>query len=166
MKSTGVIRKIDDLGRIVIPKEIRKVLNIFNGDDLEIYVEGEKIVLKKYSALLNTKAESDKLISKVDDLTEANIYITDKERIITRGELENKRLNARLKELLLDRRSYISRDKETYEFESITKTGFFIIKPIIQNSDANGLVIIFKQEKLTNEDYLFANILKKIIENE
>ena len=48
MKSTGIVRRIDDLGRVVIPKEIRKVLDIQYGDPLEIYTDGESIVLKKY----------------------------------------------------------------------------------------------------------------------
>ena len=49
MKSTGVLRRIDDLGRIVIPKEIRKNLKIRDGESLEIFINGDAIVLKKYS---------------------------------------------------------------------------------------------------------------------
>ena len=49
MKTTGIIRRIDDLGRIVIPKELRKSLRIKNGDSLEIFVNQDDIVLKKYS---------------------------------------------------------------------------------------------------------------------
>ena len=49
MSTTGIIRRIDELGRIVIPKEIRKSLRIKNGDNLEILVDGENITLKKYS---------------------------------------------------------------------------------------------------------------------
>ncbi|AUM99619.1 AbrB/MazE/SpoVT family DNA-binding domain-containing protein [Clostridium botulinum] len=48
MKSTGIVRKVDDLGRIVIPKELRRIFNIEEGDGLEIYTEGEQIILKKY----------------------------------------------------------------------------------------------------------------------
>ena len=48
MKATGIIRNIDELGRIVVPKEIRKKLGIENTDPVEIYVEDEKIILKKY----------------------------------------------------------------------------------------------------------------------
>lgn len=48
MKSTGIIRSIDELGRIVIPKEIRKKLGIASTDPVEIYVDGEKIILAKY----------------------------------------------------------------------------------------------------------------------
>lgn len=48
MKSTGIVRKVDQLGRVVLPMELRKTLNIEEKDPLEIYVEGEQIVLKKY----------------------------------------------------------------------------------------------------------------------
>lgn len=48
MKSTGIVRKVDELGRIVIPKELRKTFNIAEKDSLEIYVDGEQIILKKY----------------------------------------------------------------------------------------------------------------------
>lgn len=49
MKATGIVRKVDDLGRIVIPKELRKVLSIEERDPLEIFVEGSDIILRKYS---------------------------------------------------------------------------------------------------------------------
>ena len=51
MKTTGVIRRIDELGRIVIPKEIRKNLRIKNGESVEIFVEGDSIILKKFSQI-------------------------------------------------------------------------------------------------------------------
>ena len=49
MKSTGIVRKVDELGRIVLPKELRTVFEIKEKDALEIYVEGEQIILKKYN---------------------------------------------------------------------------------------------------------------------
>jgi transcriptional pleiotropic regulator of transition state genes len=49
MKSTGIVRKIDDLGRIVVPMEIRKTFGIENGDPLEIFVDGDQVILKQYS---------------------------------------------------------------------------------------------------------------------
>jgi looped-hinge helix DNA binding domain, AbrB family len=48
MKSTGIVRKVDDLGRIVLPKELRKILNIDEHDQLEIFVDGNSIILQKY----------------------------------------------------------------------------------------------------------------------
>ncbi|TLS36275.1 AbrB/MazE/SpoVT family DNA-binding domain-containing protein [Pseudalkalibacillus caeni] len=50
MKSTGIVRKIDELGRIVIPMELRKVLQIMQRDPVEIYLEEDRIVLKKHSS--------------------------------------------------------------------------------------------------------------------
>ncbi|MBR7135785.1 MAG: AbrB/MazE/SpoVT family DNA-binding domain-containing protein [Clostridia bacterium] len=51
MKATGVIRRIDDLGRVVVPKEIRKTMRIKEGEPLEFYTEGDNLILKKYSAV-------------------------------------------------------------------------------------------------------------------
>ena len=53
MYTTGIVRRIDDLGRIVIPKEIRKKLRIIDGENLEILVRDDEIVLKKYSVMKN-----------------------------------------------------------------------------------------------------------------
>ncbi len=50
MKSTGIVRKVDELGRIVLPIEMRRTLDIAEKDALEIYVEGESIILRKYQA--------------------------------------------------------------------------------------------------------------------
>ncbi|MFF2242149.1 AbrB/MazE/SpoVT family DNA-binding domain-containing protein [Bacillus thuringiensis] len=48
MKATGIVRKIDNLGRVVIPKETRRILQVNTGDTLEIFVEGDAIILQKY----------------------------------------------------------------------------------------------------------------------
>lgn len=50
MKATGIIRNLDTLGRIVIPKELRKTLNIEEGDPLEVFTEGDKVIMRKYIA--------------------------------------------------------------------------------------------------------------------
>ena len=63
MKSTGIIRRIDDLGRVVIPKEIRKNLNIKENDSLEIFIDGENIILKKYSNLSKVEKLFNKYIN-------------------------------------------------------------------------------------------------------
>ena len=60
MKSTGIVRNVDELGRIVIPKEMRKMMNIENSDPVEIYVEGSKIILTKYQpacSICNSEGE-------------------------------------------------------------------------------------------------------------
>ena len=49
MKSTGVVRKVDELGRIVLPVELRRILNVNEKDSLEIYVDGDRVILRKYA---------------------------------------------------------------------------------------------------------------------
>ncbi|WP_025690911.1 AbrB/MazE/SpoVT family DNA-binding domain-containing protein [Paenibacillus zanthoxyli] len=49
MKATGIVRRIDDLGRVVVPKELRRMLNIEEGDPIEFFSDGDKVILKKYS---------------------------------------------------------------------------------------------------------------------
>jgi len=49
MKATGIVRRMDDLGRIVLPKELRRTMDIKEGDPMEIYVDGDSIILKKYN---------------------------------------------------------------------------------------------------------------------
>lgn len=62
MKSTGIVRNIDELGRVVVPKEIRKKLGISNTDPVEIYIEGEKVILTKYLPVCHFCGSSDGLI--------------------------------------------------------------------------------------------------------
>lgn len=63
LKSTGMVRKVDELGRIVIPKEIRTILNIDHKDPLEIFTQGDTIVLKKYEPFCTFCGSSVKLVS-------------------------------------------------------------------------------------------------------
>lgn len=62
MKSTGIVRKVDELGRIVIPKELRKSFNVNEGDPLEIYTDGDNIILKKYTPGCHCCKNTDNLI--------------------------------------------------------------------------------------------------------
>lgn len=70
MKSTGIVRNIDELGRIVIPIELRRALNVQVKDALEIYVENDKIILKKYAPDLektNVRKNLEQLLGEVDN---------------------------------------------------------------------------------------------------
>lgn len=64
MKSTGIVRKVDELGRIVIPKELRRTLNIEEGTPIEIFVDGNQIILQKYEP----NAEKDDVVGKLEAL--------------------------------------------------------------------------------------------------
>lgn len=80
MKDTGVIRKIDELGRFTLPMELRRKLNIEIGDPLEVFVEGESIILKKY-------VESDIFTGKTDELIDYHGKKVSKQSIIELAKL-------------------------------------------------------------------------------
>ena len=83
MKSTGVIRRIDELGRIVIPKEIRKTLRIHDGDNLEIFIDNdENIILSKYSRFGSINDFANSFISALQKFISCDVIITDKDKII------------------------------------------------------------------------------------
>ena len=84
MKSTGVIRRIDDLGRIVIPKEIRKNLRIKEGDNLEVFIDSEDIILKKYSMMNIINDLSQELTDAIYTFTHHNVFITDTMEILNK----------------------------------------------------------------------------------
>ena len=77
MKTTGVIRRIDELGRIVIPKEIRKSLRIKNGESLEVYLDGDSIILKKFSQIESLESISVDYVEAFNQIIKHNIIVTD-----------------------------------------------------------------------------------------
>ena len=82
MKATGVVRRIDELGRIVIPKEIRKNFRIKEGENIEIYIDDNNIILKKYSELKNVSDISSNIIDSVFSIINKDIIITDMSNIV------------------------------------------------------------------------------------
>lgn len=161
MKSAGIVRKIDELGRIVIPKEIRNVLSIHSNDDLEIFIDNMKIVLKKYEKSDNILNYSNNIVKIIDEKLNIKVFVTNKEKIITAGNFKNKELDSKLLELIEERKRYESINKETINKIS----GYFVIYPIIVESDILGLLMFAKETAFTNEEKILTNIILKLIEN-
>ena len=163
MKSTGMIRKIDDLGRIVIPKEIRKTLKIREGETLEIYVEGDRIILSRYAPLGDFIEDIVALSESVSNNTDSNICITDaKQVVIATGYLEKEYLYKDItKELLekIDERMLWQNKGENrvriIENDEVVKNCNQVTMPIIYEGSVLGSVIL-----LTNDTN------KKITETE
>ncbi|MUV38008.1 Transition state regulatory protein AbrB [Lentibacillus sp. JNUCC-1] len=78
MKSTGITRKLDELGRIVIPKELRTSQGIASGDTMEIYVDGDHIILKKYEPKLASHISG--------EVSEDNLRLADGKLVLSRSE--------------------------------------------------------------------------------
>ena len=82
LKSTGVLRRVDELGRIVIPKEIRKNLKIKNGESLEIFIDSDSVVLKKFSYMSDLNDIAQKCSDSFYDIIKKDIFITDTDNVI------------------------------------------------------------------------------------
>ena len=85
MKATGIVRRIDDLGRVVIPKEIRRTLRIREGDPLEIFTDREgEVILKKYSPIGELNEFATEYAESLNESINAITIITDRDNVITR----------------------------------------------------------------------------------
>lgn len=157
MKATGVVRRIDDLGRIVIPKELRRTMRIKEGDSLEIFIEtNDKIVLRKYSPVQNINEFIAEFVQSIYETTKKEIIITDTERIIAsaikgKKDIVGHKISMRLEERLNNRQTQIV---EKGEFLDITENHQIknpsIIKPINVYGDILGLVIIVGDNEITD----------------
>ncbi len=165
LKTTGIIRKIDELGRIVIPKELRGVLGIKSGDSLSFLVDDGRIILEKYEAMDNLKDKSTHIISSVNDLVDAAIFISDNEKFLTKGILENKKLPPLFLDLLINRKNYLSKEIERMTFDDEILEGYFLAKCLIKDSNPIGILLLYKRSIPLEQDDLFAKIIKNIIEN-
>ncbi len=164
MKTTGVVRRIDDLGRIVIPKEIRRTLKIREGDSLEIIVtQNGNIDLKKYSPLGDIKNICQAYIEANKDLS---IIVTDIERIITSSKefkkYEGVNISLELEEVILNK-------KETKDFHfeivsGLSYDGNAYIKPIVAYGDIYGAIILC-DSSLEEKDIIKINGFSKFLEN-
>ena len=154
MKSTGVIRRIDELGRIVIPKEIRRNLNIRDGETLEIFTESDSIILKKHLRMASSSDLASILCEIIYNDFNYKIIITDREKIIAEGGLTTDIISDKLtKEYqeIIEEREIIEKDNYIFKLNKLELKGNFIFIPIISLNDSIGLVIMYNDISLTNE---------------
>ena len=170
MSTTGIVRRIDELGRIVIPKEIRKNLRIKNGDNLEILVDGENITLKKYSQIENLENIANMYAESFYQVLKYNVIVTDTDKVVAvGGNLKKKYLNNGISEdveRMIERRdNFVERKKKNIEISpGIQEFGYYTVATIINNGDSIGSVIILSLDTpmLEQEEKLgaiLANIL-------
>jgi len=170
MKTTGVVRRIDELGRIVIPKEIRKNMRIKNGDSLEIFLSDEDIVLKKYSPIETLENILDNYVDSFNQVMKHNIIVTDRDRVIAiAGNLKKKYIGKSISDFTdrsIERRdSFVERQKKSVNFvEDISELCYYSFSSIVNNGDAIGSVIILSTEiPITDAEEKMAIILSKIL---
>ena len=159
MKATGVVRRIDDLGRIVIPKEIRKVLRIKEGDPIEIFTgrEGE-VILKKYSPIGELSEFASDYAETLAKTTGHIACITDKDSVVavsggSKKEFLEQSISKELEELMEDKEIYTSNQNNdmaipiTKNDRQDRKFNSQVIYPIISQGDVIGSVILLSKEQ-------------------
>ena len=161
MKATGVVRRIDDLGRVVIPKEIRKTLRIKEGEPLEIFTDREgQVILKKYSPIGELSEFASEYAETLNKTTGHIACITDKDTIIavsgvSKKDWLEKGISTELERILEDKEKYISKENNDVAVpitENETNDKIYnaqVIYPIISDGDAVGSVILMSKDDKT-----------------
>lgn len=156
MKATGIVRRIDDLGRVVIPKEIRRTLRLREGTPLEIFTDREgEIILKKYSPMMELNAFAGQYADAMAQSAGLMVCITDRDQVIAaaggaKKELLQKPISRQLENVIQERAVIqAGKDERAYTpvaMEDIDGVTSQIVAPIICEGDAIGSVILMSRE--------------------
>ena len=150
MKATGIVRRIDDLGRVVIPKEIRRTMRIREGDPLEIYTSRDgEVIFKKYSLMGGLDDFAAQLCETMSRSTGAICAVTDRDSVIAvagapRRELLEKRCSQELERLMEARRNYRAQEGESpvCAVDGLERYRVGVAAPILAGGDLMGCVML------------------------
>ncbi|RKQ33060.1 stage V sporulation protein T [Oceanobacillus halophilus] len=160
MKATGIVRRIDDLGRVVIPKEIRRTLRIREGDPLEIFVDREgEVILKKYSPINELGHFAKEYAEALFDSLQFPVLICDRDEVIavageSKKDYLNKVIGSQITKTIENRTTLFESETNTLEIldGKEQEVDSYCISPIIANGDPIGCVLMFSKDgnKLSN----------------
>jgi len=161
MKATGVVRRIDDLGRVVIPKEIRRTLRIKEGDPLEIFTDKEgEVILKKYSPIGELSEFATEYAETLSKTTGHIACITDKDTVIavsggSKKEYLEQGISEELEKIMDEKENYNSKENNdtaipiTKNDNNERRNNAQVVYPIIADGDAIGTVILLSKDEKT-----------------
>lgn len=164
MKATGIVRRIDDLGRVVIPKEIRRTMRIREGDPLEIYTDKDGgVIFRKYSLMGGLGDFSAQLCETLNKTTGKIVAITDRDSCISvagaaRKELTDKRISQKLEQLMEQRNIYqYQKDESPIRIcDDVAQYYISTAAPILSEGDVLGCVIFTStQDQLVSDEVEF-----------
>ena len=157
MKATGIVRRIDELGRVVIPKEIRSTLRLKSGDPLEIFTDKDELMLKKYSPIASLEKFSEGTAKSLSELSGYLALVCDTDEVLHaagsgKREVAGKAVSARLDKIMQERRSYIANLAEGGDIVPIcdgqeSELTAQVIVPIVCNGDCLGAVALVSFEQ-------------------
>ena len=158
MKATGIVRRIDDLGRIVIPKEIRRTLRIREGDPLEIYTEKDgEVIFKKYSPMGDLEGFAGEICESLHKTIGATCAICDRDGVIAaaggrRRELLDKPISPALERVMENRGVYVQGEGAAPlpVTEAADSPEAALAAPILSAGDVMGCVVLLAQEGRSN----------------
>ncbi len=154
MKATGIVRRIDDLGRVVIPKEIRRTMRIREGDPLEIFTDAEgQVIFKKYSPMGEFSEFTAQYADVLNKATDMPVLITDRDHVISfagiaKREVFERRISSGLEAIMENRSAFISSSGNKEQLLPIDNSEIkaCVAFPIIGNGDVSGsVVLLFNQ---------------------
>lgn len=172
MKATGVVRRIDDLGRIVIPKEIRKTLRIKEGDPLEIFTDREgQVILKKYSPIGELSEFATEYAETLAKTTGHIACITDKDTVIavsggSKKEYLEQSISKDIERIMDYKEVYTSKENNDVAVPitkntDAKKNNSQVVYPIISDGDAIGTVILLSKDEKTK----MSEVEKKVVQS-
>ena len=152
MKATGIVRRIDDLGRVVIPKEIRRTLRIREGDALEIFTDTQGgVIFKKYSPVGELSTFAGQYADVLSKVVSLPTLVCDRDHVVaaagvSRKEFLERRVTTELEECMQNRQNFVSKGNSALKpVEGVDRTAE-VICPIIASSDVTGAVILLSSD--------------------
>lgn len=160
MKATGIVRRIDELGRIVIPKEIRRTFKIREGTPLEIFCgDNDELVLKKYSMINELKDFADEICFAAFNTLTIPVFVCDKEKIIAtskniKTQYFQKEISQKLFRYIENRKDVIKNSVESdvmIDLLVMDENKYFsqIVVPIVSGGDTYGAIVLFRKDNIT-----------------
>lgn len=155
MKATGIVRRIDDLGRVVIPKEIRRTLRIREGDPLEIFVDRDgEVILKKYSPISELGNFAKEYAESLFEGTGHITVISDRDTFITvsggsKKEYLDKQIGILIENCMDNRKTLLETNQGSYEIgkDHQETLSSYVVAPIISGGDPIGSVIFMNKDE-------------------
>lgn len=176
MKATGIVRRVDVLGRVVVPKEIRKILGISEGDPLEIFTEKDGIILKKYSPLSSICEIASEAANALSHQTGKCVFICDKDVFVSASgmgvkELLGTEISMQIRELILNKQTLVCSFEDGATPLKLTDNenfGFYnqLIMPICVCDEAVGCIIVcdkFKEGKISSNEIELTELVCEIL---
>ncbi len=179
MKATGIVRRIDELGRVVIPKEIRRTLRIREGDPLELFTDRDELMLKKYSPIASIEQFAKGTAKSLGEQSGYLAVICDTDGVLHasgagKKALAGKTVSEKMTEVMLSRRSYLANKAEGGDILPIAKDAEItvtaqVIVPVVANGDCLGAVVLLSTEEgalMQAEAVKLARLTSDIIANQ